>query len=35
MTACKWHFSPLPVLMDEKVHCAPGLEKHHFRLILI
>jgi hypothetical protein len=35
MMARKWHFSPLPVRMDPKVHCAPGLEKQHFDLVLI
>jgi hypothetical protein len=34
MTACKWRFSPLPVLMNEYVHCAPVLENHHSRLAL-
>jgi hypothetical protein len=26
-------FSTLPVLMDENVHCAPGLENHTICLI--
>jgi hypothetical protein len=33
MTACKWRFS-VPVLMNPKVHCAPVLENHHFRLVM-
>ncbi|HBQ35205.1 hypothetical protein F9L00_15270 [Brucella anthropi] len=33
LTACKWHSSALPVLMYHKVHSAPVLEDHHFRLV--
>ncbi|KAB2730401.1 hypothetical protein F9L02_09995 [Brucella intermedia] len=34
LAACKWRCFALPVLMYLKVHFAPVLEPHHFRLAL-
>ncbi|KAB2698532.1 hypothetical protein F9K79_11675 [Ochrobactrum sp. Kaboul] len=34
LTVCKWRDFSLPVLMYPKVHSAPVLKSHHFRLVI-